>query len=181
MSDQFVSVPTMIKGRFRMVADGQSPRLCSSGLAHAGNAVLREEVLAHTRQNEVITRFLIEMDKKLDSILGLLQRESLAADFPHEGRIVQLSGSGLVLECQHPLKAGEHFELLLLMEDLSVGLLSVIAHVEKELSIELLTGESSKAYAMTYTCMQEEDREAIIRFVFSENRKIIRQQKIGED
>ena len=72
-------------------------------------------------------------------------------------------------------------ELLLLMEELSVGLLSVIAHVEEELPGKALSGTSSKAYAMTYTCMNEADREAIIRFVFSENRKLIRQQKNSEE
>ncbi len=180
MSDQFVSVPTMIKGRFRMVSDANSPQLCV-GLAHAGSAVLREEALAHTRQNDATMRFLIEMDRKLDTIMGLLQRESLVTDFPNEGHIVQLSGAGLVLECQHPLSKGNHMELLLLLEELPLRLLSVMAQVEGPHQSKALTGSPNKAYAMTYTCMREEDREAIIRFVFSENRKLIRQQKNSEE
>ena len=180
MSDQFLSVPTMITGRFRMVPEADSPRLCT-GFAHAGNAALREEALMHSRQNDAMMRFLVEMDRKLDAIMGLLQRESLHVDFPDEGRVVHLGGSGLVFECRRPLRQGEHMELLLLLEELPLRLLSVIAHVESPLPDAPLTGAPNKAYAMTYTCMQEEDREAIIRFVFSENRKIIRQRKIGDD
>ena len=180
MSDQFLSVPTMITGRFRMVPAADSPRLCT-GFAHAGSAALREEALINSRQNDAMMRFLVEMDRKLDAVMSLLQRESLIADFPDEGRIVQLGGSGLVLECRRPLQPGEHMELLLLLEELPLRLLSVIAHVEALQPGDALTGAPNKAYAMTYTCMGEEDREAIIRFVFSENRKLIRQQRIGED
>ena len=180
MSDQFVSIPTMIRGRFRMVADADSPRLCT-GFAHAGSAALREEALAGTRQNDAVMRFLIEMDRKLDTIMGLLQRESLNEDFPHEGRIVQLSGAGLVFECPELLKKGEHMELLMMLEELPLRLLSVMARVEDSHPGPVLTGPPNKAYAMAYTCMQEADREAVIRFVFSENRKRIRQQKNNEE
>ena len=180
MSDQFVSIPTMIKGMFRMLAESEAPRFCA-GVAHAGSAFLREETLAHARQNDTVMRFLVELDRKLDTIIGLLQRESLVADFPEEGRIVRLSGAALVFECRHALKKGDTMELLMLLEEYPLRLLSVKAHVEGPHPGNTLTGPSNKAYDMGYTCVREEDREAIIRFVFSENRKLIRQQKSGEE
>ena len=180
MSDQFVSVPTMIKGMFRMVTESEMPRFCA-GVGRAGGSFLREEALAHARQSDTVMRFLVELDRKLDTILGLLQRESLEADFPEEGRIVQLSGAALVFECGYELKKGDTMELLMFLEEYPLRLLSVKAHVRGLHSGKVLTGPSNKAYDMGYVCMGEEDREAVIRFVFSENRKLIRQQKNGEE
>lgn len=179
MSDQFISVSTMIKGRFRLADSAGSPML-GTGAAASASTVLREEALLSARQNDAVMRFLIEMDRKLDAILGLLQRDSLAADFPEEGRIVRLSGSGLALECRRPLAVGQHMELLLLLEEMPVRLLSVMTRVEAARPGEAVTGPDSKAYDMAYVHMREEDREAVVRFVFSEQRKMIRQRK-GED
>ena len=180
MSDQFVSVSTMLKGLFRLVEGPDSPMICAN-MVHTGNASLGEEALLSSRQNDATLRFLIEMDRKLDSIMGLLQRESLVADFPGEGRIVQLSGSGLVFECRQSLSIGQYMELLLLFEEMPLRLLSVMGHVEALRPGKAATGPANKAYDMTYTCMCEEDREGIIRFVFSEQRRMIRQQKSGEE
>ena len=180
LPDQFISVSTMIKGRFRLLKDADSPLLCT-GIAHAGSAALREEALLSSRQNDIVLRFLIDMDHKLDAIMGLLQRDSLLAGFPGEGRIVELGGSGLVFECGQSLHAGQYLELLLLLEELPLRLVSVRARVESLLPDRVLTGQDSAAYDITYTCMREEDREAVIRFVFSEQRRIIRQQKSGEE
>jgi hypothetical protein len=180
MSDQFISVPTMIKSRFRILKTADSPRLYA-GPSPTGGAALLEESLAHARQNEAMIRFLIEMDKKLDAIMAILQRDSLAADFPYEGQVVQIGGSGLVLECRHPLKKGESMELLLTLEEVSLPILSVIARVIEPRTDVALSAASNKAYAMGYDCMSEEHRETLIRFVFSEQRKHIRRQKSGED
>ena len=180
MSDQFVAVPTMLRGMFRVVADPEAPRR-SIGLACTGGTVFREEALVQAHQNDPLIRFLIEMDRKLDTIMGLLQRDSLEADFSDSGWIVELSGSGLVLECGKKLQTGEHLELIMTLEEFPLRLLSVTAHVEEILPVACRSGPSGNVYAITYACMRDEDREAVIRYVFSQHRKLIRQQKSGED
>jgi hypothetical protein len=70
-------------------------------------------------------------------------------------------------------------ELVLLLEELPLRLLSVMARVEACRSGRVLTGPAGMAYDMTYARSRDEDREAVIRFVFSEQRRIIRQRKSG--
>jgi hypothetical protein len=176
-SDQFLSISTMIRGRYRLLADPASPLLCA-GMVHAGNAALREEALLSLRQNDALARFLIEMDHKLDAIIGLLQRDSLSAAFPGEGYIVRIGGSGLVFECRQLLDIGRYMELVLLLEEFPLRLLSVMVRVEACRTAGVLAGApDGRAYDMSYTHMREEDRETVIRFIFSEQRRLIRQRK----
>jgi hypothetical protein len=172
MSDKSVSVPTLLRGRFRR-AEGRRPLGGFAG-ARAADGV-REELFANSRLPEALLRFLLAMDRKLDAILAHLQEESLAGEFPGEGQIVELSGTGLVLECVEPFAPGEALELLLLLEEFPLRVVPVLAEVKERRATPALTGAS--AYSLTYLSVEEEDREAIIRHVFSEERKRIRQRK----
>jgi hypothetical protein len=178
MADQFISIPTMIRSRFRMLPDAGAPRLYT-GVPSSGSASLLAEMPAHTRQNDAMLRLLTEMDRKLDAVIGMLQRDSLAADFPHEGHVVRIGGSGLALECRQPLRQGEHMELLLSLEEFPLRLLSVIARVEGV--SHCADGSPGGVYSMSYDCGGEENRESLIRFVFSEQRRHIRRSRSGDD
>jgi c-di-GMP-binding flagellar brake protein YcgR len=122
-------------------------------------------------------RFLAEMDRKLDAVLGLLQREALAQEFPEEGHIVELSGQGLVLECNAELSTDCCIELLIKLEEYPIRIVSTLSRVERPRPVVILPDVHSYAYDVSYTSITEEDREAVIRFVFSEERKRIRQSK----
>ncbi len=172
----FVSVPTLIKGLYRMVEDENSPQYCK-GMLSASDASLKEEMLSRSRLPDMALRFLVEMDRKLDAIMAFMQRDSLLADFPHEGRIVEISGNALVLECREPLAPGDHMELVLMLDELPLQICSVLARVDSARKGKAVTGAPNAAWNISFACVQEEDREAIIRFVFREERKRIRQQK----
>lgn len=176
MTDQFLSVPTVLRAMFRRADSPESPRLYK-GAMPSSTAGLREEMLSSARQNDMTLRFLAEMDRKLDAILGLLQRESLSVEFPHEAHVVELSASGLTLESAVPLAPGDCMELLLLLEEYPTRTVSVLARIDSVLERRALTGPPNKAYAVQYASIEQEEREHIIRYVFSEERKRIRQQK----
>lgn len=175
MTQQFISVPTLIKGTFRLVEGPDSLQL-SLGINSTGSATLSEELLARVRIPEALLAFLVEMDRKLDTILGHMQRDTLSGDFPLEGRIVEISGAGLVLETEHALDTGSHMELLIFLEEFPLRVCSVIAAVDEALP-RAVTGGANKAFSLRFTRLQEEDRDAVIRFVFREDRKRIRAQK----
>ena len=127
-----------------------------------------------SRQNgDVILRFLLEMDRKLDAIMAMLQRESLAADFPMQGHIVELGGEGLVLRCEERLEESAHLEILL-QPDPPLRMMSVMAQVQ---GLHGARGAAAGDYNATYTCLSEYDRDAMIGFIFSEERKRIREKK----
>ncbi len=179
MSEQrFISVPTLIKGVFRMVEGPDAPQL-SQGINSTGSACLSEELLTRSRLPEALLAFLAEMDRKLDTILGHMQRDTLADDFPLEGRVAEISGDGLVLETEHALLPGNYVELLIFLEEFPLRVCSVIARVDEPFPT-VLTGGGNKAFVLRFIRLQEEDREAVIRFVFREERKRIRARK-GEE
>lgn len=176
MSD-FLSVPTLLKAMFRMAEGGHSPRLFSGGMPLSGSAGIKEELLAASRQPDMVVRLLLEVDRKLDVLLSLMRRGSLQMEFPHEGRVVELSGAGLVLESAVVARPGEYAELVLLLEEYPLRMVSVLAEVTEERQAAPLTGADNRVYAMRYAAVDVESREEIIRFVFSEDRKRIRRQK----
>lgn len=176
MSDSYLTVPTLIRGRFRRVRDAEAPRIYR-GAPPSPTAAIREELLAGSRQSELQIRFLAEMDRKLDAVLTLLQRDSLARDFPEEGHIVALSGHGLVMECNNDLPVGSYAELLILLEEYPMRIVSTLSRVEGSRAAGVLPDMHGHACDMTYAAIAEEDRDAVIRFVFSEERKRIRQSK----
>lgn len=177
MPTQFLTVPTLIRAMFRMTAGEHSPRMYKGMIAPG--AGMRDELLASCRQNDQMTRFLAEMDRKLDAVLALLQRESLVSEYPHGGYIVTLSGAHGILECGHELRKGDCLELLLLLDEFPMRIVSISAKVEERHEVMARTVPSAGVYALRFIRVDEEDREAVIRFVFSEDRKRIRQQKSG--
>ena len=177
MSDTYLKVPTLIRGRFRQASGAETPRLYRGALP-SPTAAMRDELLAATsRQPELLIRFLAEMDRKLDAVLTLLQSESLVQEFPDEGHIVELSGQGLVLECNAELTPCSYLELLIMLEEYPMRIVSTLSRVEQARPARALRDMHRHACEVRYVSITEEDREAVIRFVFSEERKRIRQTK----
>ena len=172
-----LTVPTMIRGRLRKAAGADAP-VMFRGTLLSSTTDIREELLAGgSRQPELLIRFLAEMDRKLDAILGLLQSESLVHEFPDEGHIVELSSHALALECSVDLAPGSYIELLIQLEEYPIRIVPTLSRVERHRPVVMLSGIHGYAYDISYASIAEEDREAVIRFVFSEERKRIRQHK----
>lgn len=179
MPAQFLTIPTCIRVMFRLTDDENSPRIYK-GMTTPGGG-MRDDLLASGRQSDQVLRFLVEMDRKLDAVLALLQRESLVSDFPHTGRIVTLSGAHGILECGHELPSHAYLELLLLLDEFPMRIVSLVARVEERRQAMARTVSSAGVYALRFVRVDEADRETIIRFVFSEDRKRIRQRKSDPD
>lgn len=176
MSDSYLTVPTLIRGRLRKTSGPDAPRIYRGALP-SPTAAMREELLATSRQPELLLRFLAEMDRKLDAALTLLQSEALTREFPKEGHIVAISGQGLSLESKVELRPGSHVEALIMLEEYPLRIISALCRVERSGRAALLPGMHDYACDLRYTTIAEEDRDAVIRFVFSEERKRIRQRK----
>ena len=172
MNEAFVSVPTRIKGRFRMAEAGSRARF--AGMAGGQTTGLLRDALVG---QDGLARFLIEMDRKLDAILTLLQRETIIEEFPHEAIILELSGAGLALESRMNLNKGDCMELLLLPDDYQQRPISVMAEVPGERPEKTTADSAPTVYAVRYTSLGEEDRELIIQFAFQEERKLTRKRK----
>jgi hypothetical protein len=175
MSKPTLSVPTSFTCRFRL-APPDAPPLWSS--TSGGDALLRQELPSLAR-SDVTLRLLLEMDRKLDRILNHMQRESVAADFPFEGRIRELSHTGMIMESADAPSPGQSMELLLMPDLYPQRFISVMAQVTPAAPDIPRADPANTVRALYYTCFSEEDREAIIAFIFQEDRKRIRQTKSG--
>ena len=174
---EYLSVPTLLKARFRMVEHAESARYWTRRKASGGSSALRDELLSTSRLSDELTRFLVEMDRKLDIILSFVEQENMLDDFPLEGKAVQLSGAGVVLETRELLSPGDHMELLLILEELPMRMVSVIAAVQDAPDIPVISGPRNIPYRAVFAALDEEDRENIIQYVFQEDRRRIRTQK----
>jgi hypothetical protein len=152
---------------------------------------------AALRPPEALLDFLLEMDRKLDAILGCLHRESLRETFPGEGWITALSADHLTLETTSPLDGGGQLELALILEEFPPRVVVVTATVEAETAksppgtgpVPKKTGTEAegtaadpegaglRAFRLAYACAREEDQETLIRCIFQEERRLLRQRK----
>lgn len=176
MNQEFLTVPTMLRGMYRQTEGEHSPVMYKGSTVPA-SAGLRDELLASARPGDVMARFLAEMDRKLDAVLAMLQRDALVSSFPGQGYVVELSGSGALFETASALEPGAYLELLLLLDEYPMRIVPVLARVDQRKSTKPLTGAAHSVYAVQFTRVEAEDRETVIRFVFSEDRKRIRRSK----
>ncbi|MDL2279453.1 PilZ domain-containing protein [Desulfovibrio sp. OttesenSCG-928-G11] len=176
MCAAFLSVSTMVRAMFRVVEGPEAPRMYT-GSGALPSAVLREEMLASNTRSDALLRFLAEMDRKLDTLLSLMRRESLHDDFPLQGHIVTLSGAGARLESPAELADETFMEVLLLMESGFPNIISLLAAARLSKDERALTGAPNHVYDLDFLILEQDDREHIIRFVFGEERKRIRRNR----
>lgn len=116
-------------------------------------------------------KFLKEMDSKLNTILSLLSRDYLQDQFEHTCIVTEISGAGLQFTSKEEFKEGQAVEMAVIVSQMPfriVGLVGAIQRIEQE--------KEEKIYVVEYTSIREEDREAIVQFVFQEQRELIRRQ-----
>lgn len=181
MPESSLSVPTQFKVRFRLTERNAAPLWQSTG---GGDASFRQDALALSRQDTTM-RFLVEMDRKLDAILTLLQNASIEEDFPLRGYVLELNAQSFVLNTSASLSAGQQMELVLMMSGYPMRLFSVMGEVMGRNPVDDLADslkcspqyDKESTYHVAYRCLSEEEREGIIAFIFQEDRKRIRRQK----
>lgn len=176
VAGQYLKVPVMVRALFRTAEGPDAPRLYSGAPASPASN-LREELLAASARPEILLRFVAEMDRKLDALLSYMQRESLQEDFPLHGHVTELSGAGARLESPEKLGAEGWLELLLLLEEYPMRVVSVLAAFAEARGQAPRVGRDNGVYDISFLRLEEEDREHIIRFVFGVERKRIRRDK----
>ncbi|WP_027186970.1 PilZ domain-containing protein [Desulfovibrio cuneatus] len=164
-----LQVVTSVKTLFRLMEDLSEASLYSASIASGGSAV-REAFCETARLPEAVTRFLVEMDKKLDILVGRFQQESLSTHFPSQGRFVALSATGATLQCREPLAPGDCLELILVLQEFPF--VSVVCRAM------VVSSLADSVYAVAFQSVEEDDKERLIQFIFQEERRHIRSAKV---
>ena len=129
---------------------------------------------------EAVASFLIEMNNKLDSILGMLSMDDLRQACPIEARCTEVGGGGIRFSSDHPFTEGSYVEVILVLCRIPLRLAGAIGRLtlsSPENSAVAADISDDKFWRLNFTRIREQDLETVVRFVIQEERRIIREKK----
>lgn len=172
MSDEkrtFSRVPVRLKGHARIMQSIDSPPIFT------GDAVVNtgrcDDLFRNSKLPEELTIFLKEMDRKLDSILGMLSKETLHTDFPVDIEVMELSAAGVKFRSKTPFETYETLEIVLTLSQVPLRMAGSKGRI---LGLEEETG----LYRFEFVDTRGSDMEAMVQFVFQQQREQIRNSKM---
>lgn len=166
----FASAATNIRALFRRLASADElPVFYDAAVAGGGQAA--EPPPSHGL-NEAVAAFLTDISRKLDHLISLLTTDRLAEEFPFSAQVAEISGARATLLSPEPLAPGDHLEIVFLLSQMPLRLAGVMARIEAAAPRD----GNTQAVAV-FTRLRQEDQEALVQFVFHEQRREIRAAK----
>jgi PilZ domain. len=170
---EYSEIITYLRGRFRPLT-GPDDQPCAH-LNTLDADISREELLAASTLPETVNRFLVQLDTKLDAILAVLQSSSLERDFPHTLEVVSLSAAAVRFTSDLPLAKGDQLEVILKFRETGTSTVAGIGTVTDR----IVDNNGVPLFVFTFTRIREEEREKIIRHVFTEERRLLRESRLA--
>lgn len=170
MSDsrpQFTAVDARVRGKFRIMPSADDLPMISLGSEQRPGGY---DDLVNSKLPEAVVSFLINMANQLDYIAALLEEKKLDEEFPHILDGCSISGSGIDFYTDHHLEIGAYLETLLTLNALPLKMAGAVGKVVKKEQ----TPQGDK-YSLQFTRISEPNLDAIVHFVFQEQRKSIRE------
>jgi len=172
MSDEkrtFSRVPVRLKGYARIMRDiGSPPMFTPDG---AGDAASSDNLFRGGKLPEEITNFLLEMNRKLDRILGVLSQKSLRDDFPLDLEVLELSAAGIKFRSPTAFAMKTPLEVVLILGQVPLRMAGSKGRVR---GLEEDTG----LYRFEFIDTMGSSMETIVQFVFQQQREHIRKSKM---
>ncbi|HAS89047.1 MAG TPA: hypothetical protein DCS48_07045 [Desulfovibrio sp.] len=163
----YASVKTRIKGHGRISSSLESQPV------YRGFTGMKKHPAADLDDSKVpewLRVYVTELDRKLDQLLGIQNKKDLKQDFPFDLEIIKISGNGMTFRSETVTAPGL-MEVVVEIEQIPLRLAGAKGHVE--------AGEGKNIWTIKFEKIREHDLESIIQFVFSEQREIIRTEKLG--
>ncbi len=167
--NEYTEIATYLRGRFRTLAGGDDHALAQ--MDTFPSAISREELLAASNLPDVVGKFLLQLDAKMDALLAGMQVSSLEQDFPHALEVLTVSASRLEFTTDLPLVQGDWLEVVVKLGAVTASGIGSIAarNVDKN---------GAPVFTLIFTRIMEEEREKIIRYVFKEERRQLRETRL---
>ncbi len=134
----------------------------------------KENPFADGRMSEAVASFLLSLDQKLDALIGMMSQNRLENDFPVSGTVTEISGAGLRFVSEQQFQTGAVLEAVLLLRQLPPSMAGAVGRVMRA---DAQPKTSLTEYSMDFVRIREHDLEAIVQFVFHEERSHIRERK----
>ena len=120
--------------------------------------------------------FLVQMDEKLDQILGLLTQKKEAGKERMQGLAVDISGSGMKLCVAAALEIGQIVRAKFFLAKFPVTFMDLYGEVVWSQEIPQ-NGPPAYHVGIEFLGLSSLERERIINFVFKRHREILRQRR----
>ncbi len=164
-------VETHLPGRLRLLAAGEEHSLYygCSGCNLPADSPGRPKVAG---MPESMLDFLEAINMKLDMLLSIASQDHLQNNFPESITIVEISGAGLIFTAKRDFHLDDRVEMVMFLSQVPLRIAGAIGRVHRR---DEINGKS--AWVVDFTSIRESDREAIVRFVFQQQREQIRESK----
>lgn len=136
-------------------------------------AVEEKPDLSGANIHTALGEFLQAMDAKLDAILSSIHQERLRHEFPLEVEVVEAGGNGVRFVSGQEFEDNQAVEMVLVLNQFPLRLASAVGVVTRQQPVTT----TGKQWVMEFTRVREGDQEAIVSFVFREERERIRESK----
>ncbi len=176
---EFARIPVSMTAWYRRVSDADVPPKLQEQWAAAGPADNPRDFLDRARLPEAMNKFLLHMDAKLDALLGFVMTEKLSQEFPNTVQVLELSGGGVRIETVESFQQGDILELALMLHHAPVRVAGAMAMVTRgpEPAQASPDQEAGRAiWALDFVRIREQDLEAVVQFVFHEERQRLRER-----
>lgn len=164
----FSRVPVRLKGYARTM------RSIESAPIFVGDAVAdpaaRDDMFRKSKLPDELTAFLTEMDRKMDRVLGLLSTDHLRSDFPLDIEILELSGAGIRFRTKEKFDIDTPMEVVILLSHVPLRMAGSKGRI--------LGRDEDDIYRFGFVDVRGSDMEAIVQFVFQQQREQIRNSKL---
>ncbi|MFW6236482.1 MAG: PilZ domain-containing protein [Desulfovibrionales bacterium] len=164
----YMRIPTRLRAHARRIDSADSQPLFR-GIATQTETTRPSKV---TGVPENLTTLLSEINSKLDLLVSSMNRELLLKDFPIQLEIVEISGAGVRFVNDGSVAINDNLELIIILSHFPLRLAGVSGTVQREVE-----KEDKRFYAFNFKHIRDHDREAIVQYVFQEQREIIRESK----
>ena len=165
----FSRFPIRFRAMARIMEEGDAPLYRG---APAADPAQKAKRMQSSGLPQAVVEFLVDMDHKLDQIIGRTALDELAGDFPLKLEAYELSGSGMRFKCKQKLDKDARLEAVLLLGQYPLRTAGSVGRVQ---------GVSKGMYRFEFTDMRDADQETVIQFLFQEQRQQIRSQRLHDD
>ncbi|MDY6904392.1 MAG: PilZ domain-containing protein [Thermodesulfobacteriota bacterium] len=175
----------------RLVDEQEAEKLAASATAHTPD--LFDELRAEDNQAHLpgwedqllpehppldprLTRFLMQIDEKLDRLLAIQEDEKACQDVIDVRDTVDLSGTGIRLMMGEQLEVGQYIHITLKVPEMPFGKIAVYGKVIR-VREDVTDTETLYEAGIRFLNLSRQEQEAIIAYTFWKQRERIRGMK----
>lgn len=171
----YATINTYLRGRFRTLNGPDDQSYAQINTIPSG--LTSEEFMAASALPEAVSTFLVQLDMKVNALLAAVQSATTEQDFPHTMEILSISASGLTFTTSLPLAPGDWLEVIVYFRQTGIATAAGIGKVTARNAEK----GSPPVFSFTFTRVAEDEREKIIRYVFTEERKLLRESRLEQE